>query len=180
MALRKKSDLTPSPALLGGFVRPHDFAGKRLSAQTSLAQRVDVLPVPIALFHQLALSARRFVKQARKGTALVLALVRELLLCGSLFVYLTLKRFDLALARRAAVGKLRVELIPFGFDLLQPAAKVLKVRPALLEQLLELVLRGQRALKRLHGSRRVVERLLDRKHPLTRVTGFGLRGGSGV
>ena len=161
-------------------MRPHDFAGKRLGTLAGLAQCVDVLPVPLALFHQLAFSARRFVEEARKSAALVLALVGGVLLCGCLFVHLTVKCFDVALMRGAAVGKLRTQAIPFGFDLLHPVAKVLKMRPSLLEQLLELVLGSKGALERFDRGGGLVESVLDGKHSLARVACVGLRGRVGV
>ena len=87
----------------------NDFAGERLGAQSGLAERLDMLPVPLELFQEVALFSCGFVDEARKGTALRLALVRELLVGGRLLVYLTPQCLNLALVRRAAVGEIRMK-----------------------------------------------------------------------
>lgn len=148
----------------------HDFACQRLCAHAGVAQRLDVLPLPVALFHQLALFFRGFVEQARKGVALCRALFGELPVGCRLFVELLLQLVDVALIRSPAVAKLGMKAISLFLRALQPGPQILQVRSALFEELLELVLGGKGALKRFHGCRRFVERPLDGQHLLTRVS----------
>ena len=176
----EKSDLTPSPALLGGFVRPHNFAGKRLGSQSGLSQGLDVLSLLLALFYQLSLFGRRFVDTARKGAALLFALVGELLVRGRLLINLPPKLVHIALMDGAALGELGVEAIPLGLDVLQPVSKVLQKHPALLEKLFELMLGGQCVLKGFHRGGSLFEALFDGHHPLARVGCLRLHGQCGV
>ena len=55
----------------GRFVREHDFAGERLRPHGRLAQRVDLPPLLLDLFRQLALNGRGLVEQTRERASLV-------------------------------------------------------------------------------------------------------------
>ena len=158
----------------------HDFARERLCPHARLTQRIDVQPLLLALVHQLALFGRGLVEQLRERAALVLALLDELLVRSCLLIELLLQLLDISLVRSSAVGELGMESIPLFLGALQPGSQLLKVRSALLEKLLELLLRGEGALKRFDRGRGFLERSFDDKHPLTRVGGLGVRGRIGV
>jgi hypothetical protein len=95
-------------------------------------------------------------------------------------VHLPLELLDMALVRCRAVGEVGLEPIPLGCGLLQPVSQILKMRSTLLEELFELLLRGEAALKRRDLTRGFVEFSLDAQHPLARVGRLGLRGRLGI
>ena len=63
--------------------------------------------------------------------------------------------------RFGALGELGLQLIALADGLLQTVAQILKVGATLLEQLFEVVLRGEGALNRVDVARRLVELLFD-------------------
>jgi hypothetical protein len=158
------------------FVRLNDLARERLRAQARVAQRLDLLPQPIALLNHVALFRLGFIQQAGKRSTLVGALLSELRVGGRLFVKLPLQLLDIALVRGAALDELGTEPLSFFFSVLQPRPQVLQVRTALLEKLFELVLSGERALERFDRGGRFVERPLDGEHLLARIGRVGRRG----
>jgi hypothetical protein len=157
-------------------VRAHDFAGELLCAHACFSQRVDVTPLCLSLFHQLALFGRSLIEQTRERAALVFAFLGELRVRACLLVQLALQLLHVVLMRSLAVSEFRLKPIAVGFGTLQPGAEILKVRPALLEQLLELVLGSEGRLKRFDRGGCFIERPFDDKHPLARVGCVGLRG----
>ena len=162
------------------LVRAHDFAGELLRPHARFAQRVDVTPLCLSLFHQLALFGRSLVEQTGKGAALMFPFLGEPRVRACLFVQLSLQLLDIVLMRSLAVSEFRLKPIAVGFCTLQPGSQILKVRPALLEQLLELLLGGKGGLERFDRRGRFIERPFDDKHPLARVGRVGLRGRLGV
>ena len=165
------------------FVRLNNLARECLRAQAGIAQRLDLLPLRIALLNHLALFRFGFIQQARKGTALVGALLCVLRVGGRLFVKLALQLLDVALMcgtalveRGAAFDEVGTKPLPFVFGVLQPRPQVLQVCAALLEQLFELVLCGKGALKRFDRRGRFVERPFNGEHLLARVGRVGRRG----
>ena len=95
-------------------------------------------------------------------------------------IHLPLELLDVALMCCRAVCELGLQPIPVGCGLLQPASQILKIRSTLLQELFELLLRGDAALKRLDLARGFLELSLDAQHPLARVGRLRLRGGLGV
>ena len=162
------------------FVRLNDLARERLRARACVAQCLDLLPHRVALLNHLALFRLGFIQQTSERTALVVALFRVLRLGSRLFVQLPLQLLDVALMRDAALGELGTKPLPLFFGVLQPRPQVLQVCATLLEELFELVLRGEGALKRFDRRGRFVERPLDGEHLLARVGRVGRRGRFGT
>lgn len=157
------------------FVRLNDLARERLRAHAGVAQRLDLLSHRIALLNHLALFRLGFIQQAAERAALVGALLCKLRVRGRLFVDLPLQLLHIALMRGAALDELGMEPLPLFFSVLQPRPQVLQVCAPLLEELFELVLRGEGALKRFDRRGRFVERPLDGEHLLARVGRVGRR-----
>jgi len=100
------------------FVRLNDLARERLRAHARVAQRLDLLPQPIALLNHVALFRLGFIQQAGKRATLVGALLSELRVGGRLFVELPLQLLDIALMRGAALDELGMEPLSFFFSVL--------------------------------------------------------------
>ena len=162
--------------LEGGFVRAHDFAGERLRAHARFSQRLDLLPLLVALFHHLSFFRCGLVEQARECAALVLAFCGELPVRGRLLVKVLLQLVDIALMCSPDLGELRVKPVAAFLGALQPGSQILKMSATLLEKLFELVLSRKGALKRFDSGRGFLEGPFDGKHSLASVGRVGVRG----
>jgi hypothetical protein len=155
-------------------VGAHDFAGKILGAHRGLAQGIELLSLLVEILHHFALIERGFVEQALECVSFVSAFFGESLVCRLLFgklqrhpialasrglkgfaqvSHLPLDLLDRVLMRFGAFGELDPQLIALGRGLLQPVSQVLKMGSTLLEELFEVLLRGEIALDRLELAR---------------------------
>jgi hypothetical protein len=91
-----------------------------------------------------------------------------------------LKLIDFGAMCGFGVCGFRLQTIPFRHDLLQTAAQIVKMCSALLQQLLELVLRGKSGLERVDLADGLLELLFNGYHLMARVDrlhwGFRLSG----